>query len=103
MTLTHTVDIPADRRVRFDFEVPREVPTGRTDVVMQFPVKEEAEVSQEEHPKIHIPVNSEGKFILTKEIIDELLQDPLLKRITGILHTDMTLDEIRKARLAKHL
>ena len=28
MTLTQTVEIPADRRVRFDFEVPREIPTG---------------------------------------------------------------------------
>ena len=54
-------------------------------------------------PKIHIPVNSEGKFILTKEIIDEMMQDSLLKKLTGILHTDMTLDEIRMERLAKHL
>ena len=28
MTLTQTVEIPADRRVRFDFVVPREIPIG---------------------------------------------------------------------------
>ena len=28
MTITQTVEIPADRRVHFDFEVPLEIPTG---------------------------------------------------------------------------
>ena len=29
MTMTQTVEIPVDRRVRFDFEVPREIPAGK--------------------------------------------------------------------------
>ena len=32
MTLTQTVDILPDRRVRFDFEVPREIPEGKARV-----------------------------------------------------------------------
>jgi len=32
MTITQTVEIPANRRVHFDFEVPCEVPTGRAQV-----------------------------------------------------------------------
>ena len=32
MTLIQTVDIPADRRVRFDFEVPPEIPEGKAQI-----------------------------------------------------------------------
>jgi len=104
MTLTQTVEIPADRRVRFDFEVPREIPTGKTDVLIQFPVRKTAQLETAEKPKMHIPKDSNGKFILTKEIIDEMVKNsPTLHKLTGILHTDMTIDEIRMARLAKHL
>lgn len=48
MTLTQTVEIPLDRRVHFDFEVPREIPTGRARIefkVIPFAKKEEANVS----------------------------------------------------------
>ena len=38
MTLSQTVTIPANRRVRFDFVVPREIPEGQTNVIIQFPV-----------------------------------------------------------------
>ena len=107
MTLTQTVDIPADRRVRFYFKVPLEIPEGQTKVVIQFPVWTKPQPSEttvaEEKPKMHIPKDSNGKFILTDEIIAELMKDSLLNKLTGILHTDMTLDEIRMARLAKHL
>jgi len=37
MTITQTVEIPADRRVHLDFEVPLEVPTGQTSIILQFP------------------------------------------------------------------
>ena len=40
MTITQTVDIPANRRVFID--VPREVPTGRANIVIQFPISQEA-------------------------------------------------------------
>jgi len=44
MTITQTVEIPADRRLHLDFEVPREVPTGRAQVefkVIPFVKKDE--------------------------------------------------------------
>jgi len=37
MTITQTVEIPADRRVTL--EVPREVPMGETTIIIQFPTK----------------------------------------------------------------
>jgi hypothetical protein len=43
MTITQTVDIPADRRLHLDLEVPREIPTGTTarfDIIW-FPQKKE--------------------------------------------------------------
>jgi len=62
-------------------------------------------LEQESHENIiTIPTDSNGKFILTKELLDEMEKNsPTLHKLAGILHTDMTLDEIRMARLAKHL
>ena len=40
MTITQTVEIPASHRLTID--VPREIPTGRAQVVIQFPVRDEA-------------------------------------------------------------
>ena len=37
MTITQTVNIPADRRITL--VVPPEVPTGRTSVTIQFPMQ----------------------------------------------------------------
>ena len=48
MTITQTVDISADRRVRFDFEVPLEIPEGKAQVefkVIPFVKKEEKPVA----------------------------------------------------------
>jgi len=99
MTIKQTVEIPANRRVHFDFEVPREVPEGRAQVefkIIPF-VKKDAQVSK--------PVlkDKNGKIRLTKELKEELLADETLRSLTGILHTDMTIEEIRDERLAKHL
>ncbi|MCL2042834.1 MAG: hypothetical protein FWG89_01705 [Treponema sp.] len=55
MTLTQTVDIPADRRVRFDFEVPREIPEGKAQVefrVFPFAMKEEKPIIDEDTPPL---------------------------------------------------
>ena len=38
MTITQTIDIPADRRIFL--EVPREIPMGETTIIIQFPAKE---------------------------------------------------------------
>jgi hypothetical protein len=90
----------ADRRVRFDFEVPREVPTGRTNVIIQIPVKNEAK------PELSAEHTASKKINMTREELDEFLKNahtPISDSLLGILKKDMTLDEIRTARLAKHL
>ena len=96
MTLTQTVEIPADRRVRFDFVVPREIPEGTAQVEFKvFPF-----VKKEEKPA------DNGKIHLTTEMIEEMERNsPTLHKISGILSHlgDVDLDEIRMARLAKHL
>jgi hypothetical protein len=92
MTITQTVDIPADRRLYID--VPSEVPTGMAHLeVNVIPFDK-----QEDKPEI------KGKNRFTRKELDEMLKDcPITQKLTGILHTDMTLDEIRTERLAKHL
>jgi len=45
---------------------------------------------------------SNGKIRLTKKMIDEMLQGEALRSLSGILHTDMTVEEIREERLAKY-
>ena len=53
---------------------------------------------------ITIPTDNNGKFLLTKELLEEMeKKSPTLHKLAGILHTDMTIDEIRMKRLAKHL
>jgi len=110
MTITQTIDIPADRQVRLDFKVPLEIPEGQTKVVIQFPVWTKSQPSEttatEEKPKMHIPKNSNGKFILTDEIIAEMERNsPISRSLSGILSNlgDVDLDEVRMARLARQL
>jgi len=43
MTITQIVEVPANRRVHLDFEVPREVPEGKTSIIVQFPDRREAQ------------------------------------------------------------
>ena len=55
MTLTQTVYIPADRRVRFDFEVPSEIPEGKAQVefkVIPFEKKEEKPAVDNDEPPL---------------------------------------------------
>jgi len=96
MTITQTVEIPADRRLIID--VPPQVPTGRTDVIIQFPVQEAVKPLAEP-----LPIDADGKIRLTKPMVEEMLADKTLRSLTGILCTDMTVDEIREERLAKRL
>ena len=92
MTITQTVDIPADRRLII--EVPREIPTGKARFEFKIIPFEK---------KVKKPANN-GKIRFTKKELDEMVKNsPTLHKLTGILHTDMTLDEIRMARLAKQL
>ena len=46
---------------------------------------------------------SNEKIRLTKKMKDEMLQGEALRSLSGILHTDMTVEEIREGRLAKYL
>ena len=85
MTITQTVDISADRRT---VDVPSEIPSGLT-IISFTPIS---------------PKNPDnGKIRLTKEMKERLLQGEKLRSLTGILHTEMSIEEIREERLAKHL
>jgi hypothetical protein len=65
-----------------------------------FPEESSPEESSAYKPKT---VGSDGKFHFTRKEWDEMMKDKTLLSLKGILHTDMTLEEIRMARLAKHL
>ena len=55
---------------------------------------------------INIPMDSNGKFILSKELLEEMeMRSPLTHSLSGILSGmgDVDLDKVRMERLAKHL
>ena len=83
MTITQTVDIPADRRITL--EVPREVPPGKT--ILAF-----------------TPASDRGVTGRKVESAPESAT-PLTDSLSGILSSlgDISLEEIREERLAKHL
>ena len=89
MTIEQTVEIPANHRLVID--VPREIPAGMAKMELVF-------TSLSESPQ------GERKtgFRLDKQMIDELLQDEVLRSLTGILHTEMSIDEIRAEQLKKY-
>lgn len=104
MTLTQTVDIPIDRRVHLDFEVPREIPTGAKVEFKVIPfVKKEAkaETSAEKSPEKAIP---KGKIGMTRKELEEHLKNahtPISDSLTGILAGlgDITAEQVREMRL----
>ena len=93
MTITQTVEIPADRRLVI--EVPPQVPAGKINVIIQFPVREdEQSMTTELEPE--------------KQTAKIKLRDtptPISDSLVGILSGmgDIDLDSIRMERLAKHL
>jgi len=100
MTITQTVEIPENRRVHLDFDVPRDVPTGKTSIILQFPTRKDEPSSK--------PVPKEGKGKFSKKELDEMLKDcPHTRALVGILEglvpSDITIEQIRDERLAKHL
>ena len=100
MTITQTVDIPADRRLNLNFQIPREVPAGKA----QIEVKVIPFVKKEESPSAAKP----AKLRLTKKELDEMLHNahtPISDSLTGILSHlgDLTIEQIREERLAEHL
>ena len=97
MTLTQTVEIPDNRRLHLDLEIPREVTADKAYITIQFPVPVEVQAK---------PMAAKKKIGMTRKELDEFLKNantPISDSLLGILKTDMTIDEIRMARLAKHL
>jgi len=98
MTITQTVEIPANRRL--SIEVPRDIPAGKAQIelkVIPFVKKEEISLA-----------NKPQKLRLTKNELDEMLKNaktPISDSLTGILaHLgDITIEQIRDERLARHL
>ena len=88
MVIEQTIEVPASRRIFLD--LPPELPTGRAKV--------ELSITPETSPK-----ENNGKIRLTKAMKDEILSDKVVRSLTGILHTEMSLEEIREERLAKYL
>ena len=89
LTIEQTVTISADHRVFFD--VPPELPMGKAKVELTF-----IPLSDASH------MEDKGKIRLTKPMIDEMLHEQTLRSLTGILNTEMSVDEIRADRLRKH-
>jgi hypothetical protein len=89
LTIEQTVEIAADHRIFFD--LPPEFPVGKAKVALTFT------------PLTNIPqASGKEKIRLTKLMIDKLLQGDDLRFLTGLLHTEMSADEIRTERLKKH-
>jgi len=89
LTIEQTVTISADHRVFLD--LPPELPIGRAKAELTLT------------PLADIPqMEDRGKIRLTKSMIDEMLQGEDLRYLTGLLHTEMSADEIRAERLKKH-
>ncbi|MCL2763514.1 MAG: hypothetical protein FWD36_10000 [Treponema sp.] len=83
MTITQTIDIPADRRVFFDF--PREVPMGKAQVELRV-----------------IPfVKNSDKAVENTSECSTPHTDALLSIFSKI--SDVNLEEIRNERMARHL
>jgi hypothetical protein len=104
MTITQTVDIPADHRVFFEFLAPREIPEGKAKVevkVIPFVEKQTDQRSAKPVPKNAdeaTPIPDSLKHILSQPSPHT---DALLGILSGL--GDITLEQIRDERLAKHL
>ena len=85
MTIAKTVEIPANRRLHLDFDVPIDVPTGKAQVELKV-----------------IPFINKQKKSLPKNTGNSLTPhtDALLKILSNI--GEVNIDEIREERLAKY-
>ena len=105
MTITQTVEIPADRRITV--EVPSYIPAGETArfEINWFPVNNEAKPLVEANSSLS--EDKAVKNIINRKKLDEMVKNSkVLKELTGILSglEDADLDEIRyKALAEKHL
>ena len=98
MTITQTIDIPADHRVFFDF--PIEIPVGKAQIelkVIPF-IKKDGKNSSVKASKLRF----------SKKELDSILEKtptPITDSLTGLLSGlgDITIEQIREERLAKYL
>ena len=90
MTIEQTIEVPTSRRIFLD--LPPDLPVGKAKMELIFTPLSDAPQTR-----------SNGKIRLNKQMIDEMLQGEALRSLSGILHTDMTVEEIREERLAKYL
>ena len=91
MTITQTIEIPADHRVSFEFLAPEEIPAGKAKVEVKLTPVVEKQTDQWSEPA---PKNAdEGE----KSHVDALLG--ILSQIGG----NIDIDELRTERImAKH-
>ena len=107
MTITQTVEIPASHRLTI--EVPREIPAGRTQVVIQFPVveKQTDQRSPDRRSDEPVPKSADEAETSPVDALFALFAQPTphTDALSGILSGlgDITLEQIRDERLAKHL
>jgi hypothetical protein len=95
MTMTQTVNIPADHRLVID--VPREVPEGP--VILTFtPAAARRPEPAPKNADEAVPIPDSLKRILSQPTPHA---DALLGILSGL--GDITLEQIRDERLAKHL
>jgi len=86
MIIEQTVEIPASRRVSFEFLAPREIPAGPARLELKLtPVIEKLDKTMQKDPNKQATPHTEA----------------LLGILSGI--DEINLDEIRSERLAKHI
>ena len=66
-------------------------------LLLEITITPAAETERQEETK-----GKEEKIHLTKPMVDKIMQGAVLRSLTGLLHTDMTIEEIRNERLQKH-
>ena len=102
MTITQTMEIPADRRLII--EVPQEIPMGtiRLEIKLILEEKSELTTKAEQGP---VDNSSKGKIRVTKKELENMLdKSPITRELTGILSDlgDITIEQIRDERLSKY-
>jgi hypothetical protein len=98
MTIEQTIRVPNDHRLAI--ELPRELLAGTT---ARVEVKVYPFVKNDDKPA---EAGKPPKLRLTKKELDEMLdKSPITRELTGILSNlgDITVEQIRDERLARHL
>jgi len=91
MTITQTVEIPENRRLHLDFDIPREIPTGKAQVEFKvIPFIKKGEPSKIVQPLVSLMGVDKGidtmDAYFTRKRADKLFEDgltnvnPYLKR-----------------------